>query len=106
MTLDDQILSTAAEMHSAQDGLTAGVLLGLVVTQSPLLPIVVVALGFGAQRLSRRELARELPELLRTGQIRSNSEYFIVGVLGGVLLAVGASVVLTTAGVSTGGVVW
>ncbi len=100
MTLDDQILSTTAEMHSAQDGLTAGALLGLVVTQSPLLPIVVVALGFGAQRLSRRELARELPELLRTSQIRSNPEYFVVGAIAGVAIAAAVSLGLDTLGIS------
>jgi len=78
----EQLLSTAAEMHSAQDGLTAGVLAGLVMADVTLVPVVAVALGFGAQRLSRRQLAKRLPDLLRTSQIRSNPEYFIIaGVL-------------------------
>jgi len=82
MSPREQLLSTAAEMHSAQDGLTAGVLTGLVMADVALVPVVAVALGFGAQRLSRRQLAKRLPDLLRTSQIRSNPEYFVLaGVL-------------------------
>lgn len=103
MNLEDQILSSVGEMHSAQDGLTVGVLAVLIATKSPLLPLVAVGLGLGAKRLSRRALARQIPDLVRAGHIRKSPEYFVVGVFGGALVAGVASVSLDALGVSAGG---
>jgi hypothetical protein len=85
--LTDQVLNTAAEMHSAQDGILLAVLTAMVITGSELLPIVALVLGLGSMKtLNKAVFAKRATELVRVDEIRSNPEYFVIPyVLGSVV---------------------
>jgi len=76
--LQDQILNTAAEAHSAQDGIYLAVITALVVTGSPLLQTAAVVLGFGGAKVANKAILKQASGLVRIDQIRNNPEYFVL----------------------------
>lgn len=78
-SLQNQILNTTAEMHSAQDGITFGILTALAITGSPLLTVLAIAFGFAGQKATNKMLLlRASTDMLRVDEIRSNPEYFAI----------------------------
>lgn len=76
LNLRGQLLNTAEEAHAAQDGLTLGLLFSLVLIFPPAAALALAAVGIDS--VSVKKLVRKADDLVRTEDIESSPEYFLV----------------------------
>lgn len=91
--LNEQLFSTTAEMHAAQDAVTLALLVLLSCAYPKTLMWVFGAVGLSAAgKTPRKMLLRHVDEFVRVDDIENNLEYFLVPFV--VVLGIGAAVVV------------
>jgi hypothetical protein len=75
-------------VHAAEDGLTAGALVGLAVTVPRIAGLLAAALAGVPSRAGPLALIREIPEIIRGDNARAQESYFIVAFLLGAVVGV------------------
>jgi xanthosine utilization system XapX-like protein len=76
LDLQKQILSSPQEAHAAQDGVTLGILFSLVLVFPPAAALALAAVGIDS--VSVKKLVKKADEVVRTEDIASSPEYFLV----------------------------
>jgi hypothetical protein len=76
-------------VHAVEDGLTVGICVGLSVTSPGYAAVILVSLGVIPKRAGPIAMIREIPDLVREDDARTQESYFVISALLGCMMGYG-----------------